>query len=181
MSFTEKYKELIKTIASDGCLATEDVQDYVDFLDNSVEKFAAYLQAAVAHDVGVQSARIMIAGGRMDIEDFRYRVTTLDRERKSAHDVAIDSCAQLNRICSRYNLEPICPVTGDRHVIADFVAQTVYEIYLTEENRRVYSLENMAEAIGGGDEPKFDAVIQMLEDEAEITQTPASRTAGWER
>ena len=67
--------------------------------------------------------------GRIEQEEYEFRITRSDQLRRSAHNRAIDACSQLNRLCDRFDVPKFCPESTDRHVIADFVGKFVSEVY----------------------------------------------------
>ena len=75
--------------------------------------------------------------GRISQEDFEFRITQSDSLRRSIHDVAIDACKQLNRLCDAYSVERFCPEeSADRHQVADFIGTFVYNIYEDGQGNR---------------------------------------------
>lgn len=119
------YKNLIHAIVEKG----EDVNDTVDFLYERMEKFTLYFNTVYRAVIRSEISNELRAGGLLTQEDYQTRIMTDDRDRRIAHDSAIDACRQINRLCDRYNEKRICPETDDRYVIADYIGRFVYEVY----------------------------------------------------
>lgn len=120
--------DLIKAISQKEQNA-EDVAYLTDFIVERLESFTNYFNAVYRDVVMAEFSNELRNAGRITQEDYEYRRTVTDRARRMAHDVAIDSCKQLNRLCQKYDVPAICPTEDDRYKVADFIGSFVYNIY----------------------------------------------------
>lgn len=133
-----KIKSLIDAIKTSG----EDMEtrrEDLDFIVERIQHLADYVNAVVMMSVQVQ---VLYAKG-LDQQDLVDKIQSIDTKRRMMHDVAIDSCVQLDRLCVVYECEPFCgltiehtidgKVTGEcRHQFAAFIGRTINQIFKDE-------------------------------------------------
>lgn len=115
----------------------EFIQEDLREVDERLDAFRGYFNAVYNHVMGCESARFSFNAGYIDAEQLRERIAKLDGERRSAHELAINACSILNRMCDIYELEHLCPevkrnalgVVINREEIADFCGQFVYNVF----------------------------------------------------
>ncbi|MCM1430344.1 MAG: DUF3232 domain-containing protein [Muribaculaceae bacterium] len=60
-----------------------------------------------------------------------YMYKHMDEERRNLHDVAIQSCREINEICKKYNIPLVCDFDIDnRYKVAEFIACIITNAYL---------------------------------------------------
>lgn len=115
----------------------EFVEEDLREIDERLDTFRGYFNAVYNHVLGSESARFRFNAGLIDADELRDQISDLDSRRRERHDLAIDACTILNRMCDMHELDHICPdVEKDfsgkvlnREEIADFVGQFVYNVY----------------------------------------------------
>lgn len=134
----KELKTLIDTIKnSGGDLQTK--REDLDFIVERMQHLADYVNAVVMMSVQVQ----VLYAKELDQEDLVYKIQGIDTKRKMVHDVAIDACVQIDRLCGTYGCDPFCGiakeldaegrVTGqNRHEFAVFIGKTVNQIFEDE-------------------------------------------------
>ena len=136
----------------------------VDFLDSRVEKFPKYLTAVLNHLNGIKSANSLLAGGRIEVDGFQDRVTSLDSSRRAAHNVAVNAMKQINRLCDRYEHAHVCPDTEDRYACANFAAAVTMECFMTDHKHSKDEIEHMYHLVGvDNTEANVDKVVEEVE------------------
>lgn len=123
-----------------GLVIKKHIQHLIDAIKNSEYKMATddletverlltdcsgYVDRVIAMEAAISLARF-----RMEPEDYREHVMSLDKQRKYAHDAIIVGIRLLNRLCKLYKVEKI--YTGDeesRLAVADFAIQLVNEYF----------------------------------------------------
>lgn len=101
---------------------------------DTIEKHCASAFLSYVTTVDMCETRITIAYNRMEGEDLRDAIQTIDAGRHAAHEAAIVGCSILNRMAAANNFAPI--FTGnvdDRLQVADFCLEFTVEIF---KNRR---------------------------------------------
>lgn len=157
----EELKSLIDTIKASG----EDLQtkrEDLDFIVERMQHLADYVNAVVMMSVQVQ----VLYAKELDQEELIYKIQGIDTKRKMVHDVAMDACVQIDRLCNAYGCDPFCGIekeldadgraTGqNRHEFAVFIGKTVNqifedEIYIdrTDEFAKDISKQQMEELAG---------------------------------
>ena len=136
MNFRENLKELLSQDYAQlkgptGEPSFDDYADYSDFIKTNVMKFPDYfnkvVESVIVGDIAAEARK----NGEVDIAEYQAMIMTVDKERKTVHDVAIDSCAKLNRLCDQFNMEHIADVDiSDRHEVAAFIYETCKDLYL---------------------------------------------------
>ena len=86
----------------------------------------------------------------MEGDELRQRLQQLDLQRRIYHDSAISSCSQINKLCEIYGVDPICPATNDRYVIADYCAQVSAVFYLNGIGKDRKTIDNVLSAMRDG-------------------------------
>ncbi|MBO4847015.1 MAG: DUF3232 domain-containing protein [Lachnospiraceae bacterium] len=108
----------------------EDAKFITEFITDSASTFVSYFNTVYRDVLQAQAFRSLLDMGRIDREDYIFRIQENDNLRRKAHDVAIDACAQINRQCDRYGLPHICPEKdANRTEIAEFIGDFVCEFY----------------------------------------------------
>lgn len=81
----------------------------------------------------------------ISLDQYQYKITQLDNNRKISHNAAIDACAQINRLCDSYHLPHICPETdASRDKVANFCAVITNEFFMEGVN---YDIDSMDQVI----------------------------------
>ena len=131
----KELKNLIDTIKNSG----EDLRtkrEDLNFIVERMQHLADYVNAVVMMSVQVQ----VLYAKELDQEDLVYKVQGIDTKRKMAHDVAIDACVQIDRLCGIYGCDPFCGIVKEldaegrvtwqnRHEFAVFIGKTVNQIF----------------------------------------------------
>lgn len=132
ISFMDRVKAYAEKVKSDGWEnhGFDDRDDFCQFIGGRLDSFPEYVLAVVRYDNAISLAGVTLEG-----EEFRDRVTTVDRSRKLAHDCAIDAVNMLNRAFARAGMEPFADVdTSNRHAVADFAGRFTIEAF----DRQIY-------------------------------------------
>lgn len=105
-----KISELAKQIRKQET-DKEDLEDMEAFLMERISKFPKYFSSVINME-----CRMTIMRQLYDREDYQDKYINMDRARRSLHIGAADAINQINRLCKRYNMEPIFkfPSIGDR-------------------------------------------------------------------
>ena len=107
----------------------EDADFYCNFISERLETFTNYFNAVYKDVLGMEINKSLRDSGRIPQEEFERRVLDNDNSRHKKHDLGIDACNQLNRLCEKYGVEPFCPDGTDRYKVADFIGTFVYNVY----------------------------------------------------
>ncbi|MBQ7424878.1 MAG: DUF3232 domain-containing protein [Lachnospiraceae bacterium] len=134
----ENIAQLVKAISVKET-DKEEFDYMMQFVGERLQSFTNYFNNVYNDVIASEVNRVLRDTGRIDQDEFEYRITKSDKMRRASHEVAISACAQLNRLCDRYEVPQFCPVTTDRHEIADFIGGFVSEIY--QEGQRAPSLD----------------------------------------
>lgn len=165
------YLDLKKAILNEN----EDVDMLTEFVDNNMDKFRQYFNAIYEHVVGSESARLYLASGKWETEQYQDKIMKYDGDRKLAHDLAIDACAKLNRLCDSYKIEHFCPEVKmskdgskcvNRGEIADFVGKFMYETYQRGRGKSDLEIDEVMKKydIKYGDRTYLDAAFSVAKD-----------------
>lgn len=119
--------------------ASKEDSFLLDMIGEAMENFPKYVNSV--YTMGVQ---MTIARMRLDGEELRDRIATLDSARNSCHQCAIDSCDRLNRYCGMVGTAPFCPVSKDRYLVGDFAAIITSIIFL-KQVEEVTSLDQLVD------------------------------------
>lgn len=97
----------------------------LELIENNMDSLNAYVTAVYAMEVQLQTLRFRLEG-----EEYRDAVMTIDRRRRNAHEAAIASCSVLNRIAAMEGVAPIYDGDlNDRYQVADFCIAIVEELF----------------------------------------------------
>lgn len=113
--YREIYLKLIESLKDDDF--------FLQFIEDGVKKLVKYVDAIESMEL-----RIPILRFRLETEEFQQAVMTLDADRRMKHNVAIDTCNQLNRLCAANGIEKLftCDM-DDRYAVAEAIAVMVTE------------------------------------------------------
>lgn len=121
----ENYNALCAKV---GKCVKKGVPNADKLLESLEERCSAFLDYVNTVDMG--ETRIIIAHNRLEGEDLRDALQTIDRLRKCYHDVACNSCSIINRMAAANGIGPV--FTGDstdRLQVADFCLEFTIEIF----------------------------------------------------
>lgn len=158
----DNVKAYAEKIQSDGFLAHsfENANDFCQFIGSRLDRFPEYVMAVARYDNTVSLAYATMSG-----EDLRDRVTSADRNRKMAHDCAIDSVNILNRAFKKAGLPPFADIdTTDRSAVADFAGRFTIEAF----DRQIYGEDHAMDravknlATGSKYSPKMQALMRQM-------------------
>ena len=108
----------------------KDAQYISEFVQDSLMNFTKYFNAVYKDVLQQRSNRALFDMGRIDKDEYVYRIEENDKARRFAHNIAIDSCNQLNRLCDKYEIPHFCPEKeASRSEVADFIGKFVYDYY----------------------------------------------------
>ena len=126
MGYMDKQNELLLKLRETNYEVFDgDKDEALDFVGDSLTAFPNYANVVIREQIMTPIWR-----DRCEPEDFRENVERIDRQRRDAHDCAIDSINMLNRLNDRLGLEPMFDVdTTDRHAVAECVGKYVNEVY----------------------------------------------------
>ena len=185
MGYTDNLRTLLSADYSqyklpDGEPAFEDFQDFSETIANIQDSFRRYFDAVVEGAVTIAVASEALRDGAFSTQQYQYEVQTVDRQRRTAHESAIDAANQLNRICERVGIEPICNVdTKDREAVHQFVFEAVSDLYLTETERvrakdfaeYIYDNEEIRRSANTIGQMRADAITKDLVDHLQEDNT----------
>nr|WP_297765766.1 DUF3232 domain-containing protein [uncultured Butyrivibrio sp.] len=124
----ENVSQLVKAM-SEQVKDREEFEARLEIVGKGLESFTKYFNAVYNDVIQSEVNRVLRDTGRIDQEEFERRIMTSDQQRRAIHNRAITCCAQLNRYCEQFGVPKFCPDTDDRHVVADFIATFVSEVY----------------------------------------------------
>ena len=104
----KELKNLIDTIKKSGEDLRTKCED-LNFIVERMQHLADYVNAVVMMSVQVQ----VLYAKELDQKDLVYKVQGIDTKRKMAHDVAIDACVQIDRLCGIYGCDPFCGIAKE--------------------------------------------------------------------
>ena len=138
----------------------EDVDFFIKYVMDNLNSFTGYFNAVYDDVNGMHTNKLLRDSERISQEEFERRITESDRKRRLAHNVAIDACHGLNRLCDKYGISHICPEDdASREEIAEFIGSYVTEIY--------------NEGIGKGKNPlHFDRLVENTDKPLENAKLP---------
>lgn len=123
------YSSYRQLCGETGALLKKNAPNAQKMMD-TIEKHCASAFFNYVTTVDMGETRITIAYGRLDGEDLRDAIQTIDSGRHAAHEAAIVGCSVLNRMAMANGFDPI--FTGDldnRLQIADFCLEFTTEIF----------------------------------------------------
>lgn len=145
------YKERI----ADLMKAAKDEPDDLEFVESRMKAFTDYVAHVSWMETRIQ--RLTIEGVAGD--EWRDAVSSLDAQRRSKHNVAMDAINQLNRLSGIYGLEPFYkgPVDHEhRNDVGDAIGDIVNEYF---QGRSVQPLKQ-ADLVGEDDFTKaVDSIL----------------------
>lgn len=124
--------------------AGEERDDDLDFVVREIMHFPAYLNIIVEYVVNRDLIRLRYKG-----EEYRDRMTKLERDRRSVHIGLTDAVNKLNRLAKLYGVDAIVPVphelssdsTDDRVIALQAAFPFCVETFLDEMDRSGYNRE----------------------------------------
>lgn len=126
----ENYRTLCAKIGEGLKSNAPNAERIHDLVENTcAQTFLDYVKT-----VDMSETRIIIAHNRLEGEDLRDAVETIDRGRTAVHNAAAEACNIINRMAAANGVEPV--FTGnssDRLQVADFCLEFTVEIF---KNRR---------------------------------------------
>lgn len=137
--YVEKFKTLMDAIVENNKGDQQEIDYLTNFTYERAGKFVIYFNRVYDDVLGSQMDRALFAGGALSQEDLQTRTMKRDSDRRSAHDMAISACEQINRFCKVNGVPNICPETTDRYEVAEFIGRFVQDVY--QEGIRDKSLE----------------------------------------
>lgn len=135
----EKFMALVEAAKKD-----EDSDFLLETIEDKIMTFPRYVETVYSMEMLTP-----VIYARYEGVELRDKIMNLDESRRMAHEGAIAACNCLNRLCDSLGVEKFCPQTDDRCVIADFVGQFVYMIFLN----------------GTGHVDTMDGIVDMMERE----------------
>lgn len=143
------YKERIANLMT----AAKDEPDDLEFVESRMKAFTDYVAHVNWMETRIQ--RLTIEG--VQGEQWRDAVETLDKQRRSKHNVAMDAINQLNRLSKFYDLEPFYdgPVDHEnRTQVGDVIGDIVNEYFQGRDVRQLKTEDLMSQ-----DEADFTAAV----------------------
>lgn len=98
----ENYRKLFHQIAESARLGEADVEDDLEALRKAALNFFNYVTKVNTAEIEVQFSKVFLTG-----EDRGTKVEEVGRDRRTAHEAAIASAAQVNRMAAFYGVGPI--------------------------------------------------------------------------
>lgn len=127
--YSEKFKELFDKIMENNQDDPENGEFIINFVYERTGKFVNYFNKVYEDTAGTTRDRTLFAAGRLSQEDLQYNIERRDSARRSAHEMAIAACQQINRQCQANGIPNICPDTSDRYEIANFIGDFIQDVY----------------------------------------------------
>lgn len=120
--YKEKLEQL-KNIISEGNDPYKD--DDISMIQDGINTMGEYISSVINMESAIQFAQI-----RMDAEEFRTYVQSLDIARRHSHNGCLASINLINRLAVLNGLEEIFNIEGlDRTQIADNIIKQVVDEY----------------------------------------------------
>lgn len=113
--YQKKYFDLVEAVKDDNF--------FLNYIKERVEKLVEYVNS-----IELMEMQLPILRFKYEAEKYQEEVMRLDFNRRSKHNVAIDACNQLNRLCEKNGLELLftCDM-DDRNEVAEAIADMVTE------------------------------------------------------
>lgn len=126
MSLLDKQEELLKKLnETEYEIFDGDREEALDFMNDTLSSFPDYANVVIREQVMTPIWKY-----QCEHDEYRDNITTIDRQRRNAHDCAIDSMNMIKRLDQQLSLEPMFDIdTSDRHAVADTVGQYVCDVY----------------------------------------------------
>lgn len=113
------YKEIIMDLIS----RLESAYEIV-LVRDMITNCEVYLQKVIALEAQI------ITRTAIDSEEYRQRVSEMDKQRSTAHNSLISSVAIVNRLCRIADLPPLFPGNIDNRIeVAEFAMKLVNEMF----------------------------------------------------
>lgn len=153
-TYMQKQKALLDKLEATGYAVYEgDKDEALDHVGSMLTGFADYANIIIRENVMMPIWR-----QRCEPEEFRDRVTDIDRQRRIQHEACIANVNVLNRISGKLDLEPFMDIdTDDRNAVADAIGAYVNEVYndgvhggidaATMERREQYDRKQVGERL----------------------------------
>lgn len=94
-------------------------------IESTINSMADYMSSVISMESALQIAKF-----RMEGEDYRDYIQTLDRRRTSAHNAMIARVSSANRICDMVGCKKFFGGDiDDRYAVADFAGDVVKEFF----------------------------------------------------
>lgn len=106
-----------------------EIEEDLEFVEQQFDAFRKYFNSVYEDVCAGESAKVFLSSGRWTTEQYQDKIVSLDRDRRLAHDRAVDACKILNRMCDSHDIEHICPDVYDRATVADYVGTIMQEYY----------------------------------------------------
>lgn len=145
--FTEKYKALINAIAENETPA--ECKELTEFVEKKIASMSAYIGKIVDYQIGNTAATTMLRAGKISVEDYQFRLKSLDELRRSSHDNMLAAMNQINRLADRYGVEHPFPDNQDRHMRAKFAAVAMMECFMVDHNHGEEDINKMYKLVYG--------------------------------
>ena len=117
----DNYKKLLEALKDEpdsARVATEEMQHFPGYIN------AVYRQVTLTP---------MLKMTCIDGEEYRQKAQELDEQRNRMHQLTIDACDILNRMCEKHGVEKFCPSYKpgfvNRYEIADFAADVTVRVF----------------------------------------------------
>lgn len=132
MNFRKKEKVLVDALRQNHS-QFDSLGEALDFLLSRLMAFPQYVNSVIRMEIQTPIYR-----SRYEGDTLRYYLEKLDKDRRAAHEKAIMSCNQLNRLCQSLDLPPFADIdTSDRCQVADFAGVFVSEVYNGRSGRGI--------------------------------------------
>ncbi|MCM1295892.1 MAG: DUF3232 domain-containing protein [Muribaculaceae bacterium] len=188
-SYSRKISGLVDAIRQngigDGPMQFDDMDEACGFISDRLDRFPAYVNSVVRMQTNMNIWTAQYLG---EPEKFQYHVKQADTGRRLAHDSAIDSINQLNRLCEKHGLDKFMDVdTSDRHACAEAIGDYVSAMYLEgiggQQPEKGRSFDRAVDAVEGAKAPlpekgSYQRMMAMLarQDGSGTVTTPQQET-----
>lgn len=142
MSVLENMGSLMEAI-SKGEYSQEDLEN----LEGWALKIPEYFNSVINYAISSRIASFTLEG-----EEYRDKITALDRNRRISHIALTDSVNKINRLASMYDKEPVFETGNkkvldsnnveDRETAADISFSFCTEVFLDEMERSKYHIKS---------------------------------------
>ena len=85
----------------------------------------------------------------LDAQDLRDKIENMDNVRRNHHNASIATCGIINKLCEGHGMEPFCPESDDRHVVADFVGRFVATVFMEEIGEKSVNIDELVSKMDG--------------------------------
>lgn len=123
------YKEKIEALKDAIVAANEPTKnDDLSMIQDGINGMGEYISAVVNMESAIQLAQI-----RMDGDEFRVYVQSLDTARRHSHNGCLTSINLINRLATLNGLDVIFNIEGlDRTAIADKIIKPLVDEYFAD-------------------------------------------------